>query len=394
MRKILLFAVCPLFFMPQIHAASSTADLSSGPIKKERVDIKAEGVGTGNRRVKSDANLYYIAKNQRDPNIYKNFSGCNDDGCEKTTRSVRAEVKKVEDGRKYNMNNPFYQPLKMQFASVTDLSYIGNGLDFEILPPAGPNNWLNHTGKYSANNISVTENLSFGVTDSVSIIGQARFTSSKLKLNWPQATPPGDIDKAADNKVDLWGIGAQWRVINDKDWIVSVLGAYQNMTDAASVMTGEAKIGYKNDDTTIYGFGRVMSLKWDNDSGYGFGLKNQSGQTIYFAVVGQASSSIYYDAGVGIFAALDKDWSIDAQLTYSDVEWHNQIAGRLAVAYQPWKNISIGAYGRIALWDSADGFDDATVWFMQNNGAVSQEGKAAFDNYSDWTAGLQVTAAF
>jgi hypothetical protein len=306
---------------------------------------------------------------------------------------VRSEVKKASDSRKYNLNNPFYQPLALQFASVTDLSYGYNSLDFMILENSG--GWANNPGNYSASNFSITENLSFGITDDVIILGQIRLASSKLNIHWDLvADPMFSDDKQSTNKMDLMGAGVQWRVVNDSDWIASIMGAIQSLTDAATVFTGEAKLGYKNDDTTIYWFGRVMFYNWDGTSGYGFGLKNQHGQTEYFSTVENVTSSVWYDLGMGIFAALNSDWSADIQLTYSGAEWHNQISGRAGISYQSWKNASIGFYGRVALWDSADKFDKSSVLFMQNDGSVSRQGTAAFSNYSDFALGVQLTATF
>jgi hypothetical protein len=248
--------------------------------------------------------------------------------------------------------------------------------------------------------MSATEHLSYGVTDDVTILGSVRFAKSNLDIHWDTILPSlewSDDNNAANAKVklDLWGAGVLWRFKNDSDWIANLFGAYESMTDVGSVFIGEAKVGYKNDDTTIYGFGRATYLDWKSSGGYGFGMTNQHGQTEYFSEKENVSSSVYYDLGAGIFAALNPDWSADVQLLYSYAEWHSQIAGRASISYQPWRNAAINLYGQIALWDSADGFDKSEVYLWQNDGSSQgRQGTAKFDNYSDWYAGMQLVLAF
>jgi hypothetical protein len=392
MRKA-MYAVCLMLCTFEVFAASSTIDLSSGPVKKEKYEVLHESAAEPGRRVKSDPNLYYIARSKRAGELYKNFNGCDGDGCAKTSRSFRAELKKTADERKYNLNNPFYQPLADGFASVTDLSYGGNSLDFVMLQDGAA--WQNHIGKYSGETVSATEHLSFGITDDVTVIGSARLSKSYLNIHWDTMAAPFNNDRGETKaKLDLWGVGAIWRFMDNSDWIANIMGAYESLVDVASAFVGEAKVGYKNDDTMVYGFGRATYLDWKNNSGYGFGLTNQYGQSEFFYEKENVSSSTYYDLGVGIFAAMNPDWSADAQLLYSYAEWHSQIAGRASVSYQPWKNAAISLYGRIALWDSADGFDKSAVWFKNNVGGWTRNGTAKFDNYSDWTVGAQLTLAF
>jgi hypothetical protein len=395
MGKIIVIGALLSIAASGAFAASSTIDMSSGPVRKEEykpAPVKAESVG---RKVKSDADLYYVGLSRRRSDLYRDFRGCGDVGCEKTTRSARAETNKISGGRKYNLNNPFYQPMKGGFSSVTDLSYRQNSLNFAMLPDGAL--WQNHKGKYTADTMSVAEHLSYGITDDVTVLGSARFARNKLNIHWDTLPSPWNDDTSDGDKIklDLWGAGVLWRFKNDSDWIASLFGAYESLTDAGSAFIGEVKAGYKNDDTTIYGFGRAMYFDWKGDMGYGFGMKNQHGQTEYFSEKENVSSSVYYDLGVGIFAALNPDWSVDAQVLYSDAEWHSQIAGRASVSYQPWINASLNLYGQVALWDSADGFDKSAVWFWQNDGTPGQRvGTAKFDKYSDWQGGIQLVLAF
>ncbi|MDR3208630.1 MAG: hypothetical protein LBT45_02155 [Rickettsiales bacterium] len=394
MKKLLAAVFLALFAAPAF-AASSTADLSSGPAKRENLKMEQFKQEAASRRIKSDANLYYVAKGKRDSSIYRDFAGCNSEGCEKNTRSVRAEEKKSENARKYNLNNPFFQPRRGELGSVTDLSYNYGALDIKV-SPATTGNWAGQTGKYSAKELQLTENLSFGITDDITIIGSVRFNSTNLNIHWPNLAAPQDNDSQTKKKVDLWGAGLQWRVLNDNDWIANISGSYQNLIDSVSVFSIESKVGYKNDDTTIYGFGRVQYRDW-NSEGYGIGIKNQFNQTVYFTMKEKASSSFYYEVGAGLFVAMNGDWSADLSASFADAEWHQQIAARASLSYQPWKNAALNVYGRIALWDNADGFKKSQIIYhhaVDNGGVPINIGTAAFENYSEMAAGLQLVLLF
>jgi hypothetical protein len=156
------------------------------------------------------------------------------------------------------------------------------------------------------------------------------------------------------------------------------------------MFVAEAKAGYKNDDTVIYGFVRGYYVNWDGSS-YGLSLQSQDGDITQFTLSNNGSV-LYYDIGAGIFAALNEDWSVDANLTYTSADWHEQIALGAAVAYQPWRNTAIRLYGRIALWDSADGFESRIDNWLPDVAYLS--GTAKFDSYSDMSVGIQLRLLF
>lgn len=375
------------------NAASSTADLSSSPARAEKVEIEVREADVTGRWIKSDANLYYVAKDKRNGQVYREFGGCVDEGCEKKTRSVRAEVQKVSVERKYNMANPFFQPLAFGVSGTTDLAFTSNKIDFSILPGSGA--WANHAGTYKAEVLSATQTLSFGITDEIAILGMARYANTDLNVKWDTiADAEFNNDTMSEGKMDTWGLGAQWRFIDDDDFIGYIQGSYQSMVDVATVYVLEAKLGYKNDDTTIYGLGRVYQFEWENDGGYGFGLTNQHGQTEYFSQKEESGSSLYYEVGGGLFAALNADWSADVRAVYSDMEWHSQIYARAEIAYQPWKNFAIAFYGKMSLWDSAEDFKDSSVFGPDAFGVFTRQGTADFENYSDLSAGVMVRFGF
>jgi hypothetical protein len=91
---------------------------------------------------------------------------------------------------------------------------------------------------------------------------------------------------------------------------------------------------------------------------------------------------------------MNSDWSADLSAAFLGAEWHQQIYGRVSLSYQPWKNASLNIYGKIALWDNADDFDKSTVISSSPTNSPFEEGKAAFDKYSEMSAGLQLVLLF
>jgi len=393
MKKALWFVAFALF-APALFAASSTADLSSSPARREKYEIEVKNPGITGRWVKSDANLYYVAQNRREGDVYREFGGCVEYGCEKTPRSRRAETRRTETTRKYNLSNPFFQPRAAGIVGMTDFSYTDETLKFTILPGSGI--WENHEGKFTAKTLSATQNLKVGITDDVAILGLAKYAKEDLGIKWDTMPSPWAYDyNTGDGALDLWGIGLQWRFLNDSDWIASVSGVYQRKTDAATALVAEGKFGFKNDDTTIYGFGRLYNLNWDGGEGYGFGFVNQYGQMQYFSQKEDGKSSLWYEAGAGLFAALDENWSADVSGMYSDSEWYRQVSMKLSLAYQPWKNAALEIYGSLALWNDADKFEESSVIYWEpalTN--LERVGTAAFTGFSQMSAGVVLTVSF
>ena len=300
----------------------------------------------------------------------------------------RSERSRRTSSKTYALNDPFFQPSEGKFASVTDFSYSENSLNLSIssIDPA----W-NQGAKYTAGTTSIVENLSFGITDDIAIVGMARFASNSLKINWNDPTTIDDKD--SNSKIDLWGVGAQWKFVDSGDWVANVFAAYERQVDSVGIWVAELKAGHKSGRSTFYGLGRLFLMNWDSDY-YGLGLENQYDQTTIFTLNEDVSVSTWYDLGVGIYTAIDKEWSTDFQLVYSDAEWHNQLSARASVSFQPLNNIAFNLYGKASLFDTADNFDDSYVIFQNNTGPAILIGTAEFDDYVDWTVGLQLVATF
>ena len=396
MKRTILLFMGALAFSTAAFAASSTADLSSGPLQKEKYDLTPAKTGSETRRVKSDANLYYVRKDRRGDNIYRDFKGCSVDGCDPADRSVRAETKKTAAGKKYNMNNPFFQPQEMQFVSETDLSYAYNSMNLNLT--SIPND-IGDSSRYVEHGFLAMEKASFGITDEIAITGMFRFAHvSKAFLGWVTSGPPfRENDRETLSELDTWGLRAEWRFLNDEDWIMNIAGEYQ-WWSIANMFALEAKAGYKNDDTTLYGFARASYSTITDGDGYGIRLTNQDGDSVYFTQ-SEDEPIFSYEVGVGVFAAMNKDWSADLRVAWMDDDWHNQVYTRATVAYQPWKNTSLALWGRIAIWDNANGFDKSNAYafiydIAHPSGWWKPEGTARFSKYNSLSAGLTIKVAF
>jgi hypothetical protein len=226
----------------------------------------------------------------------------------------------------------------------------------------------------------------FGATDEITILGAARFVSTDVKAKWDVA----DItDNQSKNKLDLFAIGARWKFFENDDWIGNVSASYQKLVDLADTLVGEVRVGFKNDDTIIYALGRAYYFDWES-TGYGFGLTAEDGSQTGF-MLSDASSSVYYSVGVGMFAALGSDWSVDGQLIYTDADWHRQVAALASVSYQPWRNAAISIYGRYAIWDSANNHSGPIA--LVEDG-VHYYSTAEFSGFTDMSAGITLTLLF
>jgi hypothetical protein len=289
------------------------------------------------------------------------------------------------------LNDPFYQPSKGGFAGTLDAGYDYSDLKFSILPGTG--GWANYTGDYESTTMSAVPTLSYGITDDLAVIGSLRFSSATRYFHWDQAIAIPD-DKETKSDLDTWGLGAQWKFVDNNKWVANVQGSYQKLKDAADTISGNVKVGYKSDGITYYGFGQVQFVDWDGADGYGLGLENQYDQIIYMSLDDSASTSTYYDIGAKVFAPIDNEWSVDTGLVYSNAEWYQKLSAELALSYQPLDNLAFSVYGKTSLWNNAEDKNDSNVWLLQNDGTLVYEGMAAFGDYSEYSAGLKLTVTF
>lgn len=379
--------------------AASSADLTGAPAVRERTQVNYEKYTTRTSTKTYDqadaANIYYTTPAKRSE-LYKQYDAGNGTT---TVRTTRAETYRTELRRKYYLAHPFFQPTKGKFGSVTDLSYNSNSYDLALTPADGvalsdPN------GKWDMSQFSIKEDFSYGITDRLAVLAMARFDMSDYKFDW--ALPQTPDDTMDDNGINLLGLGLQWRFVDTTDWIATASAYYQYQQDVSNNIVLDLKAGYKISSSTIYGLVRGWYLNFDGNS-YGNGVTGKTAEgedaTFYLAYNTDADNTFYVEGGVGVFSVLDEDWTLNVEAILGNYDWHNQASLKAAIGWQPNDWFALNLYGRMAVWDSANG-KDLSFWQTDTNPdspyytQLIRMGEANLDNYSDFSVGLQAIFMF
>ncbi len=382
--------------------AASTADFSNRPAVRARENVNYNKYETKTTtttyRTNNGRNTYYTQPAKRS-DLYKQYDTSN------TSRSVmktRTETYRTTAKRKYFLSHPFFQPVEGKFGSITDISFNSNSFDlnFNLNPAfavdAGGAGVVTN-GSWKSDIMSVKEDFSFGITERVAIVGMLKYDASDYELDWDGK------DTLDDNGINLYGIGGQWRFVDNTKWIATLSGWFQHQKDTANNFILDLKGGYKVNHTTIYGLGRLWYVDIDGDS-YGYGMTNADNTMgVFIANATDTSSAVFVEGGIGAFSVLDQDWTLNIEATFGNYDWHNQLALRGAFGWQPNDWFAVNIYGKIALHDSADGQDlkalaygfwDNTLTPPAYNYSWEQIGTATVDGYSETTIGAQVIFMF
>ncbi|MBQ8255462.1 MAG: hypothetical protein IJY99_00655, partial [Alphaproteobacteria bacterium] len=237
--------------------AGSSADLSGAPATRTREKVNYEKYQTRTLtktyEAKDAGDLYYT-KPANLSALYKQYEGANSSAARatKTTkRTTRSEQVVNKMRRKYYLAHPFFQPLGGMFGSITDFSYTMNSYDFTInqtLPvwntgTGAYENVLNGLGgKWDMTRFAVKEDFSYGITDRIAVLGMLEYDMSDYKFEWDDDSPD---DKMDDSGVNLFGLGAQWRFVDNTDWIATASAYFQHQKDVSNNFFIELKGGYK-----------------------------------------------------------------------------------------------------------------------------------------------------
>lgn len=388
--------------------AASSADLTGAPAVRERTQVNYEKYTTRTSTKTYDqadaANIYYTMPANRSE-LYKQYDAGNGTA---TVRTTRAETYRTELRRKYYLAHPFFQPTKGKFGSVTDLSYNSNSYDLALTPvqyilPDGSivTTSINDPNvKWDMSQFSIKEDFSYGITDRLAVLAMVRFDMSDYKFDW--ALPQTPDDTMDDNGINLLGLGLQWRFVDTTDWIATASAYYQYQQDVSNNIVLDLKAGYKISSSTIYGLVRGWYLNFDGNS-YGNGVTGKTAEgedaTFYLAYNTDADNTFYVEGGVGVFSVLDEDWTLNVEAILGNYDWHNQASLKAAIGWQPNDWFALNLYGRMAVWDSANG-KDLSFWQTDTNPdspyytQLIRMGEANLDNYSDFSVGLQAIFMF
>lgn len=305
-----------------------------------------------------------------------------------------APKQRAASGKEY-LASPFFQPKQGHVGSVTDVGWARNSYDFSIHdinpiidPLLGAGFYEGVSGNWKGDELFIKEDLSFGITDTVAVIGSIRYGWSDYRMNWTDPTTPNDRNKS--DGFDQYGIGLQWKFMDSDEWVAYIAGYYQ-WNDIANSILADLKVGYKIGNSVVYGLGRVWSIGWDANS-YGNGIVADTGQVTYFAFKRDVERSLFAEGGLGLFSALSDDWSTNLELIIGDYEWHSQANLGASLWYQPTNHFALGVYGRASIWDSADSSDKVQAWGWWPAAGITVPvdiGRVDLKNYSDIAFGVK-----
>ena len=374
--------------------AGSSADLSGAPATRTRQNVNYAKYQTRSNTAtyerQDGKNMYYTQPSDRSA-MYKQYSS---NSSSQTVRTSRSETVRTELKRKYYLAHPFYQPLQGKFGSITDISYVSGGYDFKL-------NNMDATfagmegvdAAWKSTMFSIKEDFSYGITDKIAVVGMLRYEMNDSKFDWKD-----DPDDKDDNDgLNLFGIGAQFRVIDTADWIGELAAYFQHQKDLANDYMLEAKLGYKVSRSTIYGLARLQYLDIDGEA-FGDGMKLEDGENVAFIAQKIDDKAIYVEGGIGVFSVLDEDWTLNVEGLFSHYDWHDQFAVKGEIGWQPNDWFSLNLYARASLYDSADDKNlDVYLYVPSQPGfdtGLTKAGKASLDNYQEWSIGTRVIFQF
>lgn len=317
---------------------------------------------------------------------------------------------KTSQIRKYFLAHPFFQPLKGRFGSVTDLSYgksdfkldILNGAVTEVDTVTDPLNptivgttpvtAVDLSGKSETTQLLVKEDFSFGLSDTLAIIGMAQYDKTKVTFkDWSDNSASNSL---SDSGLNLFGIGLQSRFVDNNEWIAMASGYYQHQKDTANIFLGELKVGYKIDRTTVYGLGRVWYTNLTDGDMYGAYVE-ENNDWLMLTYKTDVKDIVYAEGGLGIFSVLSKDFTLNGEVIYGYYDWHNQLNVKGAIGWQPGDSFALNLYASTSLYDSAK---DQTKKYLEyqtsSTGYYLTEGQYKIKDYNEWKIGAQVIFYF
>ena len=257
---LVLMAVLPMFDAAAYNrsGARNSSYYSSRPVSTSTYKTTTATRRTGGHINTIQNNFYYTGAaptGYYTPN--SEYAGNNGYGT-KTEKSEKSYKSRSSQMRKFFLAHPFFQPLKGRFGSVTDLSYAKNSFNFDLLNAAvlnidnitpsatynqiTPVGTVDVSGKAETSQILVKEDFSYGLSDTLSIVGMLQYDKTKMAFkDWSG----GEAENStSDSGLNIFGIGLQNRFIDNDKWIAMLAGFFQHQKDTANTFIGEMKAGY------------------------------------------------------------------------------------------------------------------------------------------------------
>ena len=380
-----LVSVAPAYSATNMGArAGSSAELSGAPATRTRQSVDYAKYqtrsNTSTYQRQDGKNIYYTQPANRSA-MYKQYNSSSE-----SVRSSRSETLRTELRRKYYLAHPFYQPLQGKFGSITDLSYASGSYDFINESIAGVD------GTWNVGQFAIKEDFSYGITDKIALVGMLRYELTDYEIDWKN--DPSDKDD--DNGLNLFGIGAQWRMMDTANWIGELSGYFQHQKDVSNNYMLELKAGYKVSRSTIYGLLRGWYIDIDGEA-YGDGI-NAANDVAIFIAQELDDKAIYVEGGLGVFSVLDEDWTLNVEGLFSHYDWHNQFSVKGEIGWQPNDWFALSVYAKASLYDSANDKDLRLYWYDPSvlglDTGLTYIGDVKLDNYQDWSIGTRIIFQF
>ena len=312
--------------------------------------------------------------------------------------------------RKYFLAHPFFQPLKGKFGSVTDFAYATNNFKFnlidgyvldldqnnstygQVIGGPGP---VDVDGKVQTTQFLIKEDFSYGITDTLAVIGMIQYDSTKTKFKYSDGSPS---DSYSSSGLNLFGIGLQDRFVDNDEWIAMISAYYQHQKDTANTFIGELKAGYKIDRTTIYGLLRAGYSRLTKGDIYGAYVEDGD-DYIMLSYKTDTKDIFQIEGGLGAFAVLNKYFTLNGELVYGHYDWHEQLNIKGAIGWQPGDMFALNLYAMTSLYDSADDkTKDFFVYEVNPDGYATSAaytiGNYKIKDYNEWKIGVQAILYF
>ena len=373
---------------------ASSADLTGAPATRtrENVNYKKYQTRTTTRTYKQSdgGDLYYSTPTKRS-DLYKQYDAAKSSSAnatKTTVRTTRAEKIVNKLNRKYYLAHPFFQPLGGNFGSITDFSYNQNSFDFDL-----PSLYFEEQGgKWKSETFSIKEDFSYGITDTVALVAMAKYDMADYKFDFDNTDADSKMD---DSSLSVFGIGGQWRMIDNEKWIATAMAFYQHQKDFSNNVTLDLKAGYKVSRSTIYGLVRGWYLDLDENS-YGAIVEESNGGAFYIAYDTDVKDMFYVEGGLGVFSVLNQDWTLNVEGIFGNYGWHNQASVKAALGWQPNDWFALNLYAKSSIYDSADNKDLGVYLYKPSIGLenLTRLGTTKVDNVNEMSLGVQAIFHF
>ena len=319
-------------------------------------------------------------------------------------------------GRKFFLAHPFFQPLKGRVGSVTDISYAQNAFNFDLLTGSvldidmssptynsiTPEGVAGIGGKAETSQFVIKEDISYGVTDTLSLVLMAQYDSTKTEFkDW--STGDGS-DSKTNSGLNVFGVGLQNRFVDASDWIFMGEGFFQHQKDAANTIMGGLKAGYKVSRTTVYGLGRIAYTSLIKGNTYGAYVEAPDGDWLMLSYNTDISNMFQVEGGLGAFSVLNKYFTLNGEFFFGHYDWHEQFNIKGSFGYQTNDWLSLNLYASAVIYDSAKGKErtymnydvNPTSYPVVNNVPVFTSstllytsGDYKIKDYNEWKVGIQ-----